>query len=88
MPTINQLIRKPRKKAIKKSKAPALGSIVNTLKTRKYDQAAPGEPGGEPLCHHMGRVPGAGRGEGKKHPFGDKGVEGVRRMGGDAVPAV
>ena len=41
MPTINQLIRKPRKKAVKKSKAPALGSIVNTLKTRRYDQAAP-----------------------------------------------
>lgn len=41
MPTINQLIRKPRKKAAKKSNAPALGSIVNTLKTRKYDQAAP-----------------------------------------------
>ena len=41
MPTINQLIRKPRKSAAKKSKAPALGSIVNTLKTRYYDQAAP-----------------------------------------------
>ena len=27
--------------AAKKSKAPALGSIVNTLKTRYYDQAAP-----------------------------------------------
>ena len=41
MPTINQLIRKPRKKASKKSKAPALGSIVNTLKTRYYNQPAP-----------------------------------------------
>ena len=41
MPTINQLVRKPRKKAAKKSKAPALGSIVNTLKTRYYKQAAP-----------------------------------------------
>mgnify|MGYP000860544451 FL=1 len=41
MPTINQLIRKPRKKAAKKSKAPALGSIVNTLKTRHHDQPAP-----------------------------------------------
>ena len=41
MPTINQLIRKPRKKAAKKSKSPALGSIVNTLKTKKYDKAAP-----------------------------------------------
>ena len=41
MPTINQLVRKPRQKAAKKSKAPALGSIVNTLKTRYYKQAAP-----------------------------------------------
>ena len=41
MPTINQLVRKSRKKAAKKSKAPALGSIVNTLKTRYYKQAAP-----------------------------------------------
>jgi small subunit ribosomal protein S12 len=41
VPTINQLVRKPRKKAAKKSKAPALGSIVNTLKTRYYKQAAP-----------------------------------------------
>ncbi len=41
MPTINQLIRKPRKKATKKSSAPALGSIVNTLKTRYYNQPAP-----------------------------------------------
>ena len=41
MPTINQLVRKPRKTSAKKSKAPALGSIVNTLKTRYYKQAAP-----------------------------------------------
>ena len=41
MPTINQLIRKPRKKATKKSKSPALGSIVNTLKTKRYEKAAP-----------------------------------------------
>ena len=41
MPTINQLVRKPRAKAAKKSKSPALGSIVNTLKTRYYKQAAP-----------------------------------------------
>jgi small subunit ribosomal protein S12 len=41
MPTINQLIRKPRKKAARKSGAPALGSIVNTLKTKYYNQPAP-----------------------------------------------
>ncbi|MDR0591465.1 MAG: 30S ribosomal protein S12 [Candidatus Nomurabacteria bacterium] len=41
MPTINQLVRKPRAKAAKKSKAPALGTIQNTLKTRIYKQNAP-----------------------------------------------
>ena len=41
MPTINQLIRKPRKKAHKKSKSPALGSIVNTLKTKRYEKNSP-----------------------------------------------
>ena len=41
MPTINQLIRKPRKKNAKKSKSPALGSIINTLKTKRYEKAAP-----------------------------------------------
>jgi len=33
MPTINQLVRKPRKKIIKKSKSPALQHTFNTLKT-------------------------------------------------------
>lgn len=37
MPTINQLIRKPRKKTIQKSKSPALQSTFNTLKTRPVD---------------------------------------------------
>ena len=41
MPTINQLVRKPRQAAKKKSKSPALGRINNTLKTRYYDQNAP-----------------------------------------------
>lgn len=41
MPTINQLIRKPRKSAARKSKAPALGTISNTLKTRIYKQNSP-----------------------------------------------
>ena len=41
MPTINQLVRKPRKTAAKKSKAPALGTIQNTLKTRVYKQNGP-----------------------------------------------
>lgn len=41
MPTINQLVRKPRRIARKKSKSPALGRIHNALKTRYYDQNAP-----------------------------------------------
>ena len=41
MPTINQLVRKPRQTANKKSKSPALGRIHNALKTRYYDQDAP-----------------------------------------------
>ena len=41
MPTINQLVRKPRKTAIKKSKCPALGKIHNALKTRYYEQNGP-----------------------------------------------
>jgi small subunit ribosomal protein S12 len=41
MPTINQLVRKPRQTAGKKSKSPALGRIHNALKVRYYDQNAP-----------------------------------------------
>jgi len=41
MPTINQLVRKPRQTAKKKSKSPELGRIHNALKTRYYDQNAP-----------------------------------------------
>ncbi len=41
MPTINQLVRKPRKTAPKKSKSPALGRISNALKSRYSDQKAP-----------------------------------------------
>ena len=35
MPTINQLVRKGRKQQSKKSKAPALGVIMNSLKNRQ-----------------------------------------------------
>ena len=41
MPTINQLVRKPRKVANKKSKSPALGKIYNALKTHYYEQQSP-----------------------------------------------
>jgi small subunit ribosomal protein S12 len=41
MPTINQLIRKPRKMQIRKSKAPALQTILNTIKTVNRPLACP-----------------------------------------------
>ncbi len=41
MPTINQLVRKPRIRAATKSKSPALGRIHNALKSRYSNQAAP-----------------------------------------------
>ncbi|RWZ78022.1 MAG: 30S ribosomal protein S12 [Candidatus Chaera renei] len=41
MPTINQLVHKPRRSALKKSKSPALGRIHNALKTRYYAYEAP-----------------------------------------------
>jgi small subunit ribosomal protein S12 len=41
MPTINQLLRKPRKDPKKKSATPALGRIQNSLKGRTYNQNSP-----------------------------------------------
>lgn len=41
MPTINQLIRKPRKTARKKSKSVAMGRIQNTLKGRYFSTNSP-----------------------------------------------
>jgi small subunit ribosomal protein S12 len=41
MPTINQLVRKPRKNQRRKSKAPALQTIFNTLKNQTIGLAAP-----------------------------------------------
>ncbi|MEI7631888.1 MAG: 30S ribosomal protein S12 [bacterium] len=41
MPTINQLVRKPRKTAKVKSKSPALQRVVNNLKTKSYERNAP-----------------------------------------------
>jgi small subunit ribosomal protein S12 len=41
MPTINQLVRKPRTKVTKKSKSPALHRVVNNLKTKNYEKEAP-----------------------------------------------
>jgi small subunit ribosomal protein S12 len=41
MPTINQLVRKPRTKVSKKTKSPALYRVVNNLNTRSYEKASP-----------------------------------------------
>ena len=41
MPTINQLVRKPRTKVTTKSKSPALQRVTNNLKTRNYEKPAP-----------------------------------------------
>ena len=41
MPTINQLVRKPRKSASKKVKTAALRRVTNTLKTKNYEKPAP-----------------------------------------------
>ena len=41
MPTINQLIRKPRQDKVKKSKTPALGRSLNALKGKSNAMASP-----------------------------------------------
>ena len=41
MPTINQLVRKPRKSSTEKSKSPALLRVTNNLKTRSYEKSSP-----------------------------------------------
>ncbi len=41
MPTINQLVRKPRTKVTTKSKSPAMQRVTNNLKTRNYEKHAP-----------------------------------------------
>lgn len=41
MPTINQLVRKPRSKKGVKSKSPALLKVVNNLKNKNYEKSAP-----------------------------------------------
>lgn len=41
MPTINQLVRKPRSKGSTKSKSPAMQRVVNNLKNVSYEKPAP-----------------------------------------------
>src|SRR5947199_1228196 len=48
MPTINQLVRKPRKPAIKKTKAPALRFTYNSLKGKRV--ASKGSPFKRGVC--------------------------------------
>jgi small subunit ribosomal protein S12 len=45
MPTINQLVRKSRKKVTKKTKSPAMGIIFNTLKNRNVKINCPQKRG-------------------------------------------
>lgn len=45
MPTINQLVRKKRKKVTKKTKSPALGFTFNTLKNREVKINCPQKRG-------------------------------------------
>ncbi len=45
MPTINQLIRKPRRDKAKKSNSPALQSRFNTLRNQPVDQSSPQKRG-------------------------------------------
>lgn len=41
MPTVSQLVRKPRRKVTSKSKSPALMRVTNNLKTKNYEKPAP-----------------------------------------------
>jgi small subunit ribosomal protein S12 len=41
MPTINQLVRKPRSAKANKSKSPHLQRVVNNLQTKNYEKPAP-----------------------------------------------
>lgn len=41
MPTINQLVRKPRSKVVSKSKSPATQRVVNNLKNINYEKPSP-----------------------------------------------
>lgn len=41
MPTINQMVRKPRRKVTGKSKSPALLRVTNNLKTKSYEKSSP-----------------------------------------------
>jgi small subunit ribosomal protein S12 len=41
MPTINQLVRKPRVRTTDKTKSPAMQRVTNNLRNRNYEKASP-----------------------------------------------
>lgn len=41
MPTINQLVRKPRVKVTEKTKSPAMQRVTNNLRNRNYEKPSP-----------------------------------------------
>ncbi len=53
MPTINQLVRKPRTDKSKKSKSPVLGIGLNTLKKKRTTQFSPQKRG---VCTKVGTL--------------------------------
>lgn len=53
MPTINQLIRKPRRSVARKSKSPALQSVFNNLKNRSVNLGCPQKRG---VCTKVGTM--------------------------------
>lgn len=53
MPTINQLVRKPRKPRLKKSKSPALMTAFNSLKNRSVNNCSPFKRG---VCIKVGTM--------------------------------
>ena len=53
MPTINQLVRKPRKSAVEKSASPALGKGYNSFKKSQTNTNSPQKRG---VCTRVGTM--------------------------------
>ena len=53
MPTINQLVRKPRKASVSKSKSPALGKTYNSFKKAQSNVNSPQKRG---VCTRVGTM--------------------------------
>ena len=52
MPTFNQLVRKGRQTAVKKSTAPALQRTYNSLRKKAVEQSAPQKRG---VCYYLSK---------------------------------